>query len=258
VNGRKSFSLLYSYKPNLEQKLVEVAIGGLKIYLNNSGLDFLGSVSLPNSSVVPFDRLFNISLSKMSKIKILNSNNSQSLLFISKHSLDRNVLKNNFIKIGTGYKMTENVFLEINPINEDGNFVNKLYTKPTENFIIMILFSDLIGLNVMKDIKEIRFDHISFTDTSCSHLPVIGDYHPVILDTSKPFPPSKIVDPFVVTPASLPPEGRRLYDKIYNVEIPEWLKYAVSAIEEKRKKNVFGRRNSLYIRAVYSKDIMRS
>ncbi len=63
-----------------------------------------------------------ISFSKMPPFNLLHFQNSENLLFISKFSYDRNTLSNNFIKIGIGYTMKTNVLIEIQPINEKGNF----------------------------------------------------------------------------------------------------------------------------------------
>ena len=113
-----SFTLMFSYKPvPLMKNSVDIQIGdNIQIILRDTG-----------ASLATKADLFDIKIQKKPHINLLHFNNSLNLLFISKHSLDRNKLENNFIKIGQGYRYVDNVIFEINPKNQQGNLLKKTF-----------------------------------------------------------------------------------------------------------------------------------
>ena len=117
----------------------------------------------------------------------------------------------------------------------------------------------------MRSISSIRFDSLEFTQQECSEDPLVADYEPIVLVSPKNL---KYLDRNLFLPDTLPEEGRQLYNLIQNVELPEWLSYAISAsidnkncvlynkLQEKLKKNPFGDEKSLYIRVPLGKKII--
>ena len=104
---------MFSYKPvPLIKNSVDIHMGDIQIILRDI-----------DASLATHTDLFAIKLQKRPHINLLHFNNSLNLLFISKHSLNRNELDKNFIKIGQGYRYVDNVFLEINPKNQRGNLL---------------------------------------------------------------------------------------------------------------------------------------
>ena len=109
----------------------------------------------------------------------------------------------------------------------------------------------------MRSISSIRFDSLEFTQQECSEDPLVADYEPIVLVSPKNL---KYLDRNLVLPDTLPEEGRQLYDLIQDLELPEWLSYAISAsidnkncvlynkLKEKLNKNPFGDEKGLYIR----------
>ena len=129
LKQKTSFSLMFSYKPvPLIKNSVNIQIGDIQIILQDT-----------DASLATHTDFFNIKIQKRPHINLLHFKNSLNLLFISKRSLNRNELGKNFIKIGQGYRYVDNVILEINPKNQQGNLLK--YAK------ILHIFTPCLSMN---------------------------------------------------------------------------------------------------------------
>lgn len=169
---------------------VELKIGEFKFSLNDK-FALLENENI-DSEIIQLDYF------KNPHINLLHFNNSENILWVSVYSLDRNVFESNFIKIGVGY-LLEN------------------------NLIVKFVAKSKLGVDMLIEVKNVEIDRrIKVVEEVCFVNPFVKDYSYLVYDSTLT---NKLaiedLDKNIVTSYNLPIEGLVLYETIKNIEIEQ-------------------------------------